>query len=259
MLLGREIEPDIRAVAESRQGVRTDLVDTCPQGFGEKTRDAVASTVGLGSGRTYERAKALIEEIEYEPDADGLLAKLKSGEMDLADVRQELRERRPHVANNSGQNEWYTPAEYIEAARRIMGGIDLDPASSEKANQTVKAQRYFTAEFDGLKQFWHGRVWMNPPYAQPLIEQFCDKLIWHIDAAEVDQAIVLVNNATETGWFQTLASRAVVMAFPKGRVRFLDPDGRPGAPLQGQALIYFGDINRIEAFRNEFAPMGFVR
>lgn len=34
---------------------------------------------------------------------------------------------------------WYTPASYIEAARAVMDGIDLDPFSSEKANSTIRA------------------------------------------------------------------------------------------------------------------------
>ena len=66
-----------------------------------------------------------------------------------------------HVSYNSGENEWYTPAEYIEAARQTMGGIDTDPASSELANRTVGATTYFDKISDGLMQKWTSNVWMN--------------------------------------------------------------------------------------------------
>ena len=98
----------------------------------------------------------------------------------------------PHVANNTGNNEWYTPVEYIELARHVMGDITLDPASSEIANRTVKATHFFTAQDNGLEKEWFGNVWMNPPYAQPLINQFADKLAEEFKRGAVHNAIVLV-------------------------------------------------------------------
>lgn len=149
---------------------------------------------------------------------------------------------RPHVSFNAGNNEWYTPPEYIEAGRLVMGQIDLDPASSEIANQIVKASCYFTTESDGLAREWAGRVWMNPPYAAELIGKFSDKLIEHFTDGDVTEAIVLVNNATETAWFQAMLGQSSAVCFVKRRVKFLNPEGNPvGAPLQGQALLYLGD------------------
>lgn len=159
---------------------------------------------------------------------------------------------RPHVANNSGNNEWYTPADYIEAAREVMGSIDIDPASNDIAQETVKAAVYYTAETNGLDKEWRGNVWMNPPYASDLIGKFIDKLVGELP--NIEQAIVLVNNATETEWFGKLISRANAVCFPRSRVKFYMPDGKKGNPLQGQAVIYFGE--HMERFAEVFSGKG---
>jgi len=162
-----------------------------------------------------------------------------------------------HVANNSGNNEWYTPGKYIELARQVMGGIDTDPATSEIANRTVKAEKIFTAEDDGRNQVWSGRVWMNPPYAQPLMGDFAEAVSSKFESGEIDQATILVNNGTETQWFQRILGVATAVCFPKTRIKFVDPSGNPsGAPLQGQAILYLG--KNVDAFAQAFSVEGVV-
>jgi phage N-6-adenine-methyltransferase len=142
--------------------------------------------------------------------------------------------RLPHVAQNGGNNEWYTPESYIKAATAVMGEIDLDPASALPANKVVGAKVFYTAEDDGLTKNWSGKIWLNPPYSSELISSFCDKLRVHFESGDVTESIVLVNNATETLWFNKLISIASAIMFPSTRVRFWSPDGRLSQPLQGR-------------------------
>jgi phage N-6-adenine-methyltransferase len=162
---------------------------------------------------------------------------------------------KPHVSNNSGEQDWYTPMVYLDAARKVIGDFDLDPASSDVAQKFVKAKTFFTKEDNGLVQDWKGTVWMNPPYSSGLVEKFAEKLVDSLPS--IKSAIVLVNNATETRWFQLLANKCDSICFPSGRIKFLDSTGEPkNSPLQGQAFFYFGP--KQAAFCKAFGQFGFV-
>lgn len=168
----------------------------------------------------------------------------------------EAKEVHNHRAQGTGENEWYTPAEYIDAAREVMGGIDLDPATSAHAQKTVQAGTFYTIDDDGLAQDWFGRVWMNPPYAQPAIAHFIEKLASSVEAGSVTEAIALTHNYTDTQWFHRAAKACDAICFTRGRIGFINPEGKRAAPTQGQAFFYFGD--RVCKFAEVFAKYGFI-
>lgn len=185
------------------------------------------------------------------------LEAVQQGQARTVTRAKEQAQPKAHVTHNSGNNEWYTPSVFVDAARACLGEIDLDPASSPIANETVRAKQIFTAEQDGLKQPWHGRVWLNPPYAQPLIAQFAEAVASKYETGEIEEAIVLVNNATETAWFRRMLRAASAVCLPAGRIKFVDPEGKPsGAPLQGQAILYMGE--RVHDFTEAHKALGSV-
>lgn len=66
----------------------------------------------------------------------------------------------PQVATD-----FVSPPEIVGTTSAFFGGrIDLDPASSKSANTLVNADRFFTAEDNGLKQVWKAKnVYLYPP------------------------------------------------------------------------------------------------
>ena len=165
-------------------------------------------------------------------------------------------ERKVRGTQGTGDNEWYTPQEHVERARRVMGAFDVDPASNPIAQEKIGAGQFFTEETNGLAQEWNGRIWLNPPYAQPLIGQFMSKLCEEYEAGRCTEAVALTHNYTDTRWFQDTARAASAICFTRGRIKFYSPSGDIAAPTQGQAFFYFGP--NVDAFAAEFSAVGFV-
>ena len=164
--------------------------------------------------------------------------------------------RTPIRADTSGNDEWYTPTKYIDMAREVMGGIDLDPASCEFAQKEVRAEAFYTEKDDGLEQQWRGRIWLNPPYSKGLIDKFVEKVCAEFVLGGVEQAIVLTHNFTDTGWFHKLMSCATAVCFTKGRVKFYNKEGVGNSPTSGHVFLYFGQ--NVEAFAEKFSEVGVV-
>ena len=142
-------------------------------------------------------------------------------------------------------NEWYTPVKYLEAARAVMGRIDLDPASCEFANHTVQATYYYTKEQNGLMQPWFGRVWLNPPYGKTQqgqtsnLEAFTRRLIDQYLSGNIREAILLIPANTATSWFDALWRFPI--CFPTYRIRFLQENGKPSNGVSfGTCFVYLG-------------------
>jgi len=155
-----------------------------------------------------------------------------------------------------GRNDWYSPPEVVAAARRVMGAIDLDPASCFHANEIVDAAKYYTRSDDGLKQKWRGRVWLNPPY-DTLAPKFFVKLCEEYEAGRVPMACLLLGvHHLTTKWFQRVEGFAAIVCLPAGRLKFSGRLAHGNPPMHGSAILGIG-VNH-DLFASEFGEFGAI-
>ena len=172
-------------------------------------------------------------------------------------------------------NSWRTPADIIDRARRVLGTIDLDPASDVEANERVQARRILTAEDDGIVSPWLAddvgesgplTIWLNPPGgkrgSESLPALFWERLVCFRDSGSLHDAIFLAFSleTLRTTQVSGLGRRAIDFPFcvPKKRIAFQHPDGTgQRSPPNANAIVYVpGTADRTGLFLHEFSEIG---
>lgn len=160
------------------------------------------------------------------------------------------------INQDSGNYEYYTPIGIVDAAREVMGGIDLDPFSSETANKRVMANEYFHRNFSGLENIWFGNVWMNHPFGRSTNKLCVTKLIDSYLDENISQACSITFAATSEKWFQPLLDFPQCYLSP--RTNYYLPDGtiKKGV-TKGSVVTYLGDNadKFIEVFDGKFGKV----
>lgn len=140
-----------------------------------------------------------------------------------------------HEYSVGQSDDWYTPPE-IFAALGLM--FDLDPCSPGP-DHWVPARRVYTKADDGLSRVWNGLVFVNPPFGArnghvPWLRKFLDH----------GNGIAIVRAYTSSGWFHDWAVKAETMLFPRGKTKFIRPDGSIGkAPGHGVVFLGMGETS----------------
>ena len=162
--------------------------------------------------------------------------------------------------HSSKSNEWYTPSHYIELVREVLGVIDLDPASCERANEMVKARAYYTKDFNGLNTSWIGNVFCNPPYGK--INGKSSQEIWlhkaqeEIDSGNAENIIMLLNACVGDRWFRDVYDYPLCFCYE--RIKFVSPAGDRQQPTKGNVFVllqlFEDDVK--DRFCNTFRKVG---
>lgn len=164
-----------------------------------------------------------------------------------------------HVYNET--NERYTPKNIINLVKKVLGTIDLDPASNEAANKVVGANHYFTRQDNGLVRSWYGNVFCNPPFGRlyrangGYQKLFIDKAIQEYNVGHMSSGILLLlGNIIFTSVGRDLWEYPLCTW--QDRVTFYNERGEECQYNFGILFMYVGlDYCR---FRDVFSPYGKV-
>lgn len=159
--------------------------------------------------------------------------------------------------HSSKSDDWGTPPEIVAIAQRVLGHIDLDPASSPERNATIAAWNIITREQDGLRTPWvQGaptpsyvcdvqalrapigqpgiHVFLNPPgdKSGELVAGFWRALAGYHQLGWIDTAFYVGFSVEQLARLQRVGAPSHPLLFPTcvpdERIEYMRPDGTRG-------------------------------
>ena len=163
-----------------------------------------------------------------------------------------------HIVSKASDN-YYTPAKLIELERQVMGLIDLDPCSSQLANQTVKAKRIYTLENSMFRNPLNcDSMHFNPPYSDPA--PFVDRVVYEYEQGNIKQICGILNVDCSTRWFAEIKKIATAYCFLSERVQFDKANNSQTAIVEtsgnSRCQFYFYAGHNANAFMTVFSGVG---
>ncbi|ABK77250.1 N-6-adenine-methyltransferase [Cenarchaeum symbiosum A] len=155
--------------------------------------------------------------------------------------------------------DWGTPPVYVDAVRRVLGGvICLDPCSNPRSVVGAEVE-YMLPARDGLEEKWnYPKIYVNPPYGADRARgtKISDWLRRCAEAGKSgSEVLALVPVATNTShWKMHVFGRADAVCFLRDtRLRFLvdGRDGGKGAPMACAMVYYGGNVRRFSTVFRE--------
>ena len=141
----------------------------------------------------------------------------------------------------SDRMDWGTPPELVLSVTQIFGELWLDVAATR---ENTVCPCYIPKEEDGLKRAWSRfPVWCNPPYGRD-VGRWVDKAIHETTEGGCPLAVLLLAARPDTRWFQRAAEKAKIVAFIRGRLRFV---GAPHPAPFPSVLFAFGHDAKVLA------------
>lgn len=127
---------------------------------------------------------------------------------------------------SSASDMWETPQDFFDALNSEFN-FTLDVCATP---ENTKCDKFYTQAQDGLKQPWHGHVWMNPPYGREIGA-------WMQKAATCTASVVvcLVPARTDTAWWHDYATKGEIR-FIRGRLKF--GGHKNSAPFPSAVVVF---------------------